>query len=124
MARVVHVNREAFDLYIGRAMPERGYPKGSKWANPFRLPPGYAGFHRPAQAAAAEALLNRYRSHVLSTPKLMAALHELAGKTLGCWCKPGPCHGDVLVELLHNHGIDAATPPPQLGLFPSAGKVR
>jgi hypothetical protein len=23
----------------------------------------------------------------------LAALH---GQTLGCWCAPGPCHGDVL----------------------------
>lgn len=30
----------------------------------------------------------------------MAALSELKGKTLGCWCKPNPCHGDVLLTLL------------------------
>lgn len=29
----------------------------------------------------------------------MNSLHELNGKVLGCWCAPGPCHGDVLVEL-------------------------
>lgn len=23
---------------------------------------------------------------------------ELKGKVLGCWCKPGPCHADVLAE--------------------------
>jgi hypothetical protein len=31
------------------------------------------------------------------------AIPELAGKTLGCWCKKKPtdvCHGDVLVELV------------------------
>lgn len=27
-------------------------------------------------------------------------LPELAGRDLGCWCKPGdPCHGDVLLTL-------------------------
>ena len=33
-------------------------------------------------------------------------MHEiplLAGKTLGCWCKPNPCHGDVLVKLVQEH---------------------
>jgi hypothetical protein len=25
-------------------------------------------------------------------------VHELHGKTLGCYCVPGPCHGTVLVE--------------------------
>jgi len=28
-----------------------------------------------------------------------AALHELEGKTLGCWCPPRACHGDVLARL-------------------------
>ena len=33
-------------------------------------------------------------------------MHEiplLVGKTLGCWCKPNPCHGDVLVKLVQEH---------------------
>jgi hypothetical protein len=29
----------------------------------------------------------------------MAALHELAGRDLVCWCAPLPCHGDVLLRL-------------------------
>ncbi|MNE86195.1 hypothetical protein D3C80_1832720 [compost metagenome] len=36
----------------------------------------------------------------------MSALHELEGKTLGCWCKNKPtdaCHGDVLVELVQKY---------------------
>ena len=28
----------------------------------------------------------------------MGALSELRGKTLGCWCAPEPCHGDVLAR--------------------------
>lgn len=27
-------------------------------------------------------------------------LEPLRGRVLGCWCKPLPCHGDVIVELL------------------------
>ena len=30
----------------------------------------------------------------------MNSLDELEGKTLGCFCKPEKCHGDVLLELL------------------------
>lgn len=31
---------------------------------------------------------------------LRAHLHELHGKNLACWCKPGePCHADVLLDL-------------------------
>jgi len=40
-----------------------------------------------------------YRRYVLATPHLAAALPDLRGKTLGCWCKPLACHGDVLAEL-------------------------
>jgi hypothetical protein len=38
-------------------------------------------------------LWQRLRDGRLSVEKLAA----LKGKTLGCWCAPGPCHGEVLV---------------------------
>ena len=41
-----------------------------------------------------------YEVHVRRRPDLLAALPELAGKRLGCYCKPEACHGDVLVKLL------------------------
>jgi hypothetical protein len=31
---------------------------------------------------------------------LLNDLHELEGKTLGCFCKPLACHGDVLKDLV------------------------
>ena len=27
---------------------------------------------------------------------------SLRGKKLGCWCKPDPCHGDVIIDYLNN----------------------
>ena len=36
----------------------------------------------------------------IANKDLMKALPELQGKTLGCWCKPKACHGDVLVRLI------------------------
>jgi hypothetical protein len=33
---------------------------------------------------------------------LLNDLVELKGKTLGCWCKPKTCHGDILVKLANN----------------------
>jgi hypothetical protein len=42
----------------------------------------------------------------MTQPQLLADLHELEGKVLGCWCKPEKsCHGDVLVELLQKRDI-------------------
>lgn len=70
-----------FDIYIGR---------GTKWGNPF-----IEGEH-----GSRKTVIDMYRRWILRQPELMISLHELKGKTLGCSCKPKPCHGDVLVELL------------------------
>jgi hypothetical protein len=79
-AAVVHCKRARFDIYIGRP---------SKWGNPFVI--GRDGTRADVIA--------KYRRWLLTQPTLLAALPELAGKTLGCWCAPQACHGDVLVEL-------------------------
>jgi hypothetical protein len=49
-------------------------------------------------ASRAEAI-EAYREYLLNNLELIAALPELHGKVLGCWCAPLACHGDVLVEL-------------------------
>lgn len=82
------------DVYIGRRCTLGGWNlEESVWANPFRLPKGKC---TPEQR---QEVLARYEAHVRSKPKLMARIPELAAKTLGCFCKPQPCHGDVLVRL-------------------------
>lgn len=78
----VHCKRQHFDVYIGRP---------SKWGNPFVI--GRDGDR--------DTVIAKYREHLLSDPDLLAALPELKGKVLGCWCKPQPCHGDVLEELVN-----------------------
>ncbi len=57
------------------------------------------------QASRAEACKRcaRYEQWVRSQPELIAALPELEGKTLGCWCAPDACHGDVLARLAAEH---------------------
>ncbi len=47
-----------------------------------------------------EEALRRYEEKIRSRPDLLARLPELEGKILACWCKPLPCHGDVLIKLL------------------------
>lgn len=81
MTKVVHCKREKYDIYIGRP---------SHWGNPFVV--GKDGSY--------EEVVQKYREWIVKQPELMASLHELKDKTLGCWCKPyHPCHGDVLAEL-------------------------
>lgn len=86
--RVVHCKREPYDVYIGRG-------RGSKWGNPFTFKPDtLAQFVVPK-----DEVLTRYEAWLREQPELMAALHELRGKVLGCWCAPRPCHGDILARL-------------------------
>lgn len=103
--KVVHVSKAPYDVYIGRAMPGKN---ASKWGNPFKS-------GRDGDLAA---VLERYRQHVLASPELMASLEELRGQTLGCWCKPRRCHGDILVELLGEAGsTEPVADNPQGSLF-------
>lgn len=87
---VVHCKKAKYDVYIGRP---------SKWGNPFTNRPGTkAEFILPTRAEA----INAYRKWITEGEgkHLLKDLHELKGKTLGCWCKPQSCHGDVLAELV------------------------
>jgi hypothetical protein len=43
-----------------------------------------------------------YERWLLENEELMAALDELRGLVLGCWCAPRPCHDDVLVRLAND----------------------
>ena len=95
--KVVHLKREGgkivqdCDVYIGRAMNRGGWNlKKSKWANPFTV----------KDCGSVEEAVKKYKKYILGNEELLSQLEELRGKTLGCWCAPGPCHGDILVELL------------------------
>ena len=78
--KVVHCKRATYDIYIGRP---------GKWGNPFVI-----GKDGPR-----DEVLEKYKTWLLSRGDLMGSLAELQGKTLGCWCKPEACHGDVLADL-------------------------
>lgn len=95
---VVHCMRDDYDVYIGRGKDPHTREWG-EWGNPFS--------HRDSASAmvtkanSVEEAIERYKQDLwrrlrdgrLSVEKLAA----LNGKTLGCWCAPGPCHGEVLV---------------------------
>lgn len=79
-------------IYIGRRMPwhpDARVRAGSKWANPFKIP---RDGDRPTVIA-------KHRAWLCDQPALMAALPELRGRDLFCWCAPEACHGDALLEL-------------------------
>ncbi len=91
MIRVINIKAKpipAYDLYIGRANKWLNLP-GSKWANPFPM---------KKESERAE-VIAKYEEYIRRTPSLLAALPELRGQVLACYCAPRRCHGDVLVKL-------------------------
>jgi hypothetical protein len=88
---VVHCKRQAHDVYIGRP---------SKWGNPFTHTPDRSTLAVHTVATREEAV-EAYRQWITDGEgrHLLADLHELRGKILGCWCAPQSYHGDVLAEL-------------------------
>jgi hypothetical protein len=79
--QVVHFKKRSYDVYVGRP---------SKWGNPFEI----------GKDGTRDEVIQKYENWIRTQPELMAALPELKGKVLGCWCKPQKCHGDVLIKLL------------------------
>ncbi len=96
--RVVNLRREAYDVYIGR--PGKG--SLGPFGNPYRVG-GWCSRCGHVHASA-EATLACYRAYLFDRAGRDRAFAEhlraLRGKRLGCFCKPGPCHGDVIVEWL------------------------
>ena len=83
MVRVVNKYKETYDVYIGR---------GSKWGNPYKL----------TSEDKRDEVVELYRKHLwkqIKTGEITKEdLLELDGKTLGCFCKPKKCHGDVIAS--------------------------
>ena len=84
MSQVINIRRDKIPeenyVYIGRP---------SKWGNPYQL-----------STCPRSMAIYLYEEYLKSHPELLASLEELRGKTLGCYCKPLACHGDVLIRLL------------------------
>lgn len=41
-----------------------------------------------------------FKNKIRKDPDFRKAVDDLEGEKLGCWCKPKPCHGDVILEYL------------------------
>jgi hypothetical protein len=88
ITKVVNKYKEPYDIYIGR---------GSIWGNPFSHKEGTKAIYK---VETREEAIEKYREWILAQPHLLKKIKKLKGKTLGCFCKPLKCHGDVLVELI------------------------
>ena len=86
MVKVVHCQQYEYDIYIGH---------GTIWGNPFVI--GKDGNRKE--------VIDKYRIYAQGNKEILESLPKLKNKVLGCWCKPKPCHGDVLKEMIEGIGI-------------------
>jgi hypothetical protein len=86
-------SKQPFDVYIGNRI--RFHPQKylqSKWGNP------YAKY---LKKMGRDKVIKMYKVYIMNEPELLKLIPlELKDKRLGCWCKPLPCHGDLLAELV------------------------
>lgn len=95
---VVNVNTDAFDVFIGRP---------SVYGNPFII--GRDGDRN--------AVIDKFKEYWYAPEQKSLrerALEELPEKTIGCFCKPSKCHGDIIASYVNdetkkNNTIDLTT---------------
>jgi hypothetical protein len=82
---------EPYDIYIGR--PSKF---GNSWTHL------QYNSTAPHVVDTREEAVKLYEEWIRSQPELMAAAKkELKDRTLGCWCAPLLCHGDVLIKIVN-----------------------
>lgn len=85
MTKVVNLKKDDYDVYIGR---------GSKWGNPYKI--GRDGNRNE--------VIKKYEDYIRNSD-LYNQVEELDSKTLGCYCRPKACHGDVLIKIIQEKKI-------------------
>ena len=87
----VYIGRGRIVFIDGKRFPEYN----SIWANPFKVENNR------------EDVITQYelyiRRKINSDDNIKRLLLDLKGKTLGCWCKPNSCHGDILLKLIEEY---------------------
>lgn len=109
-ASVVNMRAAPFDVYIGRnnagtvapvlaLLPAAEMGELGCYGNPFTV--------QEHGAAALDLFRAWFLDQVETVPLYRAAVEALRGYRLGCFCKPGPCHGDIIVDWLDSSGLNA-----------------
>ncbi len=88
---VVNIKNSQYQVYIGRA----GHGMDGYFGNPFQI--GRDGDR--------DEVIRKYKiyfwNRVNNDPEFRERVMELKGKTLGCFCHPQSCHGDVIIAWLN-----------------------
>lgn len=97
ITRVVNIHKEP-EFQSQKSSSNYEYiGRGSYWGNPYSM------FEN---GDSREEVIRKYKydfDHDKFPNKAKDKVYELAGKRLGCFCKPAACHGDVLADYLNSH---------------------
>ena len=92
---VVNKRDSSYDVYIGR-----GSIFGNEWTH-LKL----SGTKAKFQCATREESIANYKrdfyQRLENDPNFKLEVEKLRGKSLGCFCKPLACHGDIIAEYLN-----------------------
>lgn len=92
MCTVVNIRRDKYDVYIGRAGKEQdGY-----FGNPIKLQPG------EAKGSTLDKFREYFYDRIDRDQEFKQRVLSLKGKRLGCFCKPAPCHGDIIADYVNS----------------------
>ncbi len=96
MCKVVNLYKEPYDVYIGRA----GKGKSGYFGNPILRGKRclYCGMIHNESGTTLDCYRDYLEKRIKEDAEFKANVKALKGKTLGCFCKPKACHGDILAE--------------------------
>lgn len=71
----------------------------SRWGNPYII--------NVKQGRDRATVIRLYKEWLMyQLRKDTTFLEPLRGKHLYCWCKPQACHGDMIIDILYNIGVE------------------
>ncbi|WP_438499156.1 DUF4326 domain-containing protein [Alteromonas australica] len=96
ITRVINI-KAAPEYQSGKSTPSYEYiGRGSYWGNPYSM---------YEEGDEREEVIRKYKydfDYEKFPNKEKSEVYKLAGKRLGCFCKPQACHGDVLADFLNS----------------------
>ena len=96
---------KTFDVYCGRGAEGKVPNKVGKFGwlgNPIKISEACCEFNK-IHKKAGDTLdcYNTYLERKLENEEFSEEFYKLEGKKLGCFCKPGNCHTDIMIKYLN-----------------------
>lgn len=96
ITRVINIKREDQYKNLKSTTTYEYIGRGSYWGNPYSM-------HEDGSSR--EEVIHKFKydfDYEKFPNKEKSEVYKLAGKRLGCFCKPEACHGDVLADFLNS----------------------